>query len=321
MIMTRHIGPTLALLLAVILARPAWGQFAHGGAGTVSGTGSGEIQRLPQLMRMRVVVTAKGKDTAEALAALKDRVSAAKTQLLALGADKASIAAEEPQLAVENKDRRRQMEMMMAQRMRGGRRPAAKKEEAKPPVSVSATLSAQWPLKAAGGEELLVAVTALQDKIKAADVAGAKEQAKLTPEEQELADELAAEQVGMYGGDEEPKPGEPIFMFVAPIAAAEREKLLVDGFKKAKDRAARLAKAAGAELGALRLLSDNETDASDEALSLNPYAGLDSRSYRMMQMARGTGGMQEELSEAVGTQPTKVVYRVIVSASFDLKSP
>jgi len=212
------------------------------------------------------------------------------------------------------------MEMMMAQRMRGGRRPAAKKEEVKPPVSVSTTLSAHWPLKAVSGEQLLIAATALQDKIKAADLAGMKEQSKLSPEEQELADELAAEQTGMYSGDETPKPGEPLFMFVASISADERDKLLAEGFKKAKDHAGRLAKAAGAELGLLRTLGDNELDASDEALMNDPFAGSNSN-YRMMQMMRASrGGLSpEELSEAVGSQPGKVIYRVMVTASFDLK--
>lgn len=302
-------------LLAVLLACPARGQPPV--EGSVSGTGMAEVERMPQVMRMRIVVTTKGKDVTEALAALKDRVSAARTQLAALGADKASIKSEDPQIAMENNDRRRQMEMMMAQRMRGGRRPAAKKEEVKPPVSVSTTLLAQWPLKDTTGESLLIAVTALQDKIKAADLAGTKEQSKLSAEEQELSDELAAEQMAMFN-EEGPKPGEPMFTFVAPISTDERDKLLADGFKKAKNHATRLAKAAGAELGSLRTLADNEVDASDEALMNSPYAG-GGAAYRMMQMMRGARqSPQQEAPEAVGVQPGKVVYRVMVTASFNL---
>jgi len=305
--------------LVAVLSDTAWSQpAATDGQGAVSGMGTGELQRLPEVMRMRVVITTKGKDLNEALAGLKDRVAAAKTQVTALGADKATISSDEPQLAVESNDRRRQMEMMMAQRMRGGRRPTAKKEEVKPPVSVSTTLTAQWPLKANAGEQLLIAATALQEKIKAADLAGTKEQSKLSAEEQELSDELAAEQMAMFN-EEGPKPGEPMFMFVAPISAAEREKLLAEGFKKAKERAARLAKAAGAELGALRMLSDREMDASDEMIANAPYSGSNA-TYRMMQMMRGNRAPSEEISEAVGAQPGKVVYRVMVTASFDLKS-
>jgi uncharacterized protein YggE len=306
-------------LLVAMVSDTSWGQpAATDGQGAVSGMGTGEVQRLPEVMRMRIVITTKGKDLNEALAGLKDRVAAAKTQVAALGADKATVTSDEPQLAVESNDRRRQMEMMMAQRMRGGRRPTAKKEEVKPPVSVSTTLTAQWPLKATAGEQLLIAAAALQEKIKAADLAGTKEQSKLSAEEQELSDELAAEQMAMFN-EEGPKPGEPMFMFVAPISAAEREKLLADGFKKAKERAARLAKAAGAELGSLRVLSDHEMDASDEMFANAPYSGSNA-TYRMMQMMRGNRTPSEEISEAVGAQPGKVVYRVMVTASFDLKS-
>jgi uncharacterized protein YggE len=313
---------TALVLVFAMLGEPAWGQMGgSANSGTVSGTGTSELQRMPEIMRMRIIVTAKGKDVTEALAGLKDRVAAAKTQLTALGADKASVAIDEPQITAENNDRRRQMEMMMAQRMRGGRRPSAKKEEVKPPVSVSTTLSAQWPLKAAAGEQLLIVTTALQDKIKAADLAGAKEQSKLSPEEQEIADELAAEQMSMYDGDDTPKPGEPLFMFTASISADDRDKLLAEGYKKAREQAARLAKAAGAELGLLRSLGNNEVDASDEALMNNPYGGGNA-SYRMMQMMRaGRAGFgSEELTEAVGAQVGKVTYRVMVNASFELKA-
>jgi uncharacterized protein YggE len=307
-------------LVGAVIATTALGQVgpldAHG---SVSGMGTAELKRAPEFMRLKIVITTKGKDMKEALASLKDRVTAARTQVAALGADKASITTDEPQLATENNDRRRQMEMMMAQRMRGGRRPAGKKEETKPPVSVSTTLSAQWSLKGSTGEQLLVAATALQDKIKAADLAGTKEQSKLSPEEQELADELAGEQAAMFSGDDTPKPGEPIFMFVAPISTAERDALLADGFKKAKERAGQLAKAAGVELGPLRTLNDNEVDASDEMMMNGMYGG-GGAAYRMMQMMRGARGPQADLSEAIGIQPNQVVIRVMVTASFDLKA-
>ncbi len=309
-----------AFLFVAIMATTALAQVGPlDGRGSVSGMGTAELKRAPEFMRLKIVITTKGKDLNEALAALKDRVTAAKTQVAALGADKASITTDEPQLATENNDRRRQMEMMMAQRMRGGRRPAGKKEETKPPVSVSTNLSAQWPLKGTTGEQLLIAATALQDKIKAADLAGTKEQSKLSPEEQELADELAGEQMAMFSGDDAPKPGEPIFMFVAPVTTAERDALLADGFKKAKERAGQLAKAAGAELGSLRNLNDNEVDASDEMMMNGMYGG-GGAAYRMMQMMRSARGMQGDVSEAIGVQPGQVTIRVMVTASFDLKA-
>src|SRR5439155_24818128 len=125
----------------------------------------------PEGMRMKIVLTAKGKDLKEALATLKDRTDAARAQLATLGADKASIKSETPQLSAGKTNQQRQMEMMMAQRLRGGGGGKKPKKEEKQPVNVSTTLTAQWPLKAKEPEELLVTASVLQDKIKAAELA------------------------------------------------------------------------------------------------------------------------------------------------------
>ena len=56
--------------------------------------------------------------------------------------------------------------MMVRQRMRaGGKKPAAKTAE--PPVSLSTTLTAEWPLAAASADDMLVASQALTTKIRA----------------------------------------------------------------------------------------------------------------------------------------------------------
>jgi uncharacterized protein YggE len=290
-----------------------------GGPGSITGTGTAQIERLPEVMRMRVIVTAKGSTLEEALAALKDKTEAAKSQLATLGADKGGVKLDEPQIAVENSDRRRQMEMMMAQRLRGGKR-SAKKDETKQPVAVSSTLTAEWPLQAKSGEELLVAATALQEKVKAADLAGAKEASKLTPEEQEALEEMEAQGFDPYGG-EEAKPGEPMFLFVASIAEADREKAEAEAFQKAKQHATRLAKAAGAGLGKLTSLAGDSQPGVDESDYANPYAGYaQPAAYRMLQMMR-SGDQPDAESEALGATPAKVTYRVTMTASFELKAP
>ncbi len=289
-----------------------------GGPGTIAGTGVAQIERLPEVMRMRVVVTAKGSTLAEALAALKDKTEAAQSQLATLGALQGSVKLDEPQIAVENNDRRRQMEMMMAQRLRGGKR-SAKKEETKQPVAVSSTLTAEWAMKAKTGEELLVAATALQEKIKAADLAGAKEASKLTPEEQEALEEMESQGFSSYG-EEEAKPGEPVFLFVTPIAEADREKAEAEAFQKARQHAARLAKAAGAGLGKLMSLAGDSQPGVDESDYPNPYGGYNVAAYRMLQTMR-TGGQPDSAPEALGATPAKVTYRVTMTASFELTIP
>jgi hypothetical protein len=211
------------------------------------------------------------------------------------------------------------MEMMMAQRLRGGKR-SPKKEETKQPVAVSSTLIAEWPLDAKTAEALLVAATALQEKVKAADLAGAKEASKLTLEEQEALEEMEAQGFDPYGGGEEAKPGEPMFLFVASIAEADREKAEAEAFQKAKQHATRLAKAAGAGLGKLTSLAGDSQPGVDEGDYANPYGGYNAAAYRMLQAMRSGGQPDAEL-EALGATPAKVTYRVTMTASFELKAP
>jgi hypothetical protein len=301
------------LILCTAAARAQYSE-----AGLVSGTGAVQIERLPEMMRMRVVVTAKGSTLEEALAALKDKTDAAKGQLATLGAAKDSVNVDAPQVAAETNDQRRQMQMMMAQRLRGNRRPP-KKEETKPPVSLSATVTAEWPLAAKSVEELLVAATALQEKVVAADLAGAKEaDNNLTPEEQEALEEMEDEMAMAYGGEEEAKPGEPVFLFVAAIAEAEIDKARAEAFQKAKSDAASLAKAAGAKLGKLSSVSGEAGAGIDTEDYV--YGGYDSAAYQMMRRmqagVRAAGA--EPAPEAIGATPGKVIFQVTMTASFEL---
>ena len=309
----------MSLSLAVFgLSVPAaLGQYGLSG-GVVSGAGTVSIERMPEGMRMSIMLTAKGKDLKEALASLKDRTDAAKAQLATLGADKTTVKTESPKISAGRTNQQRQMEMMMAQRIRGGGAKGKPKKEEKPQVSVSTTLTANWPLKAKETEELLIATNALQEKIKSADLAGNKD-AKLTPEEEEAMAEMEESGMSRYGGEEGPKPGEPTFHFYTAITDAEREKALGEAFKKAKVKAARVAKAAGSELGKLASLTETEAgvDTDDYRGSYNsdPYA------YQMMQQLRTGGGDDSGPTEGIGIHPGKVTFRVSVHAAFELKAP
>jgi uncharacterized protein YggE len=306
------------ILLGLVLAPSASAQYGLSG-GVIAGTGTVTIERMPDGMRMNITLSAKGKDLKEALAAMKDRIEAAKTQVASLGADKASLKVESPKLTAEDSNmQRRQMEMMMMERMRGGPGGARKpKKEEKPPVNISSTLTASWPLKAKEPEELLIAATAIQEKIKAADLGGLKD-VKLSPEEEEAMEEMEASGYSQYS-EEGPKPGEPSFHFYTAISDAEREKALAEAFVKAKERAARVAKAAGAELGKLASLNENEAGVdSDDYQGLS---GADRYAYQLMAQMQGQGRGDDSAVEGIGMQPDKVKFRVSVHASFELKSP
>jgi hypothetical protein len=179
------------------------------------------------------------------------------------------------------------------------------------PRVVSASLTAQWPLKFADAEELLVVAHELQEKIQAADVAGVGKSKAASPEEQELAEEL--EGFGEHmGRDDEPKPGTPTFLYVSKIKPEEHARLLGEAFGQAKKKAGQLASATGAQLGEMRQIRETSTRFNFEEIGY-PSAYRD---YARVMAA--SAGLDDE-PEAVGPQPGKVEYRVIVTSSFSLK--
>jgi uncharacterized protein YggE len=274
---------------------------------SVTSTGTAKIEQMPTIVRMHIQLSGKGKAVREALAGLKDRREAATVNLEALGARKESIKVGEPTIGAATDERSRQMEMMIRQRMAGRQR--GKKPEVKKPVTVTATMTAEWVLPSGSPEDLLVAAHELQEKIKAADLAGMKEAEKLSAEEEELAEEMS--QVDTYGGEEAAKPGEPAFQYVVRITDDQHKKLVAEAFTKARDQAASLARAAGSQLGALQQLQSHETESMHET---EIYSRMGYRYASSPYVPQAN----EDVREAVGDAPGKVTYQVMINASFGL---
>ena len=235
---------------------------------------------------------------------------------MTLGASKETIEFGEPGISSEKTAGQLQMEVMLKQRMKAqGKKPAVK--AAQPPVVVGATVKADLPLKAATAEELLLVTHQLQEKIKAADLSGIKELAKLSPQDEELAEELEAAGGG-YVDPNEVKRGEPFFLFVCKVSDEEHDKAVAEAFRKARLEASRLARAAGADLGALSQLSHQSqgTDFNDGSDAVRRYYAMQQQG-RMAQLPTA----DENSGEAVGLQPGKVSLRIAVSAQFFLKPP
>ncbi len=281
----------------------------------IHGTGEVLLERKPEVMRLQINLLAKGKDLPEAIAKLKTRRTKVEKQLETLGAAKDSVKFGDVEMDQAQDDQQRQIEMMMRQRMaqrRGGKRPAEKEVSVKP-VKVMLKLVAEWPLKAADTAELLVTSKKLQDAIKAADLAGAKDAEEPSPEEAELSEEMD-EMANVYSNQQGPKPGEPVFVFVAKISAADREKALAEAFRSAKQEATQLAKAADLELGSLRSLQGGggieAEDAADYRMLYNTPFGRTMR----QQMAG-----HDHTGEAIGAGPGILKYKVTVNATFAVK--
>jgi uncharacterized protein YggE len=283
------------------------------GAASVTGSGTTVLTRSPKTLRLRIDLSGSAKSTKDALAKLKSIGDAATAKLTELGAEKETVKLSPPRIADASNDQRRQMEMMVRQRMRaGGKKPKAQPE---PPVVVSASLTAEWKLAGKDAAALLIEGHDLEESVKAADLAGSKHKSEeASEEEQEMADEMA-DQFGMQN-DGQPKPGQPLFVYVAKVDEAERAKALSSAFAKARAEAEQLAAAAGVQIGPLRGLQSQAAPSDIENYGYSRYNGM--RQYLMSQMSAAGEGQDALPVEAVGTHPGEVKMTFAVYASFDL---
>lgn len=298
------------LVSLLIVPMDAYGQSTQDGQ--VSAAGTAEIKHAAEFLRVQVELSGKGKDMKEALAKLKDKKELAIAQLTNLGVAKADVSIADPSVVSERNDRQRQIEMMMMQRRGGVKKPDAKNKQPDP-IVVSAVLKADVPLKAGSPEELLQAGHTLQAKIKAADLGGTKETEKLSPQDEELAEEMQ-EMNRMMAEGGEVRRGEASFVYVYKVTPTEHDKALKEAFAKASAQASRLAAAAGVELGALHSLQGNLVPGTADYMA--EYYG---RMNRMMREGDGDQQDKEDKTEAVGMNPVKVNLRVSVSVSFAIK--
>lgn len=288
------------------------------GVEAVSGTGTMTVTRKATVMRVHVRLLGKGKSLEEALANLKERREAARARLQTLGAEKGSISFGDPSLSNPQAQNRRQLERMIRQRMAAaGRKPKGLKVPRS--FTVAATLKAEWRLAPEEPEKLLLAVDALQEKVKAADLGGAKQSEKLSPEEQELAEEMAEMMSNM--DEEQADPAAPQFLFLARITDAERQQAIARAFAKAQAQAARLAQAADAKLGPLVRLAGEGSGASDYINEMmydnSPYGR---RSHMQRMMAQQASELEEGGGKvAAGPDPNSLVFQFRVHAVFRLE--
>lgn len=313
----RHIAlATLTTIVWGSLATGAAAQYGFAPRGTVGGTGVVTLTRQPDRMRMHIVVMSRGSDLKQALTGLGERTAAAVAQLAALGAVADTIKIGNPTISTQADEQRQQIEQMIAENLRRSGRPQKTGDKPRP-VTVTATLTAEWALQTADPSELLVQTHELQEKIRQADLSGSAAASKLTPEEEEILEE-AQGMFGRYSSSDEPKPGEPVFSFASPISDADYDQALADAFQKAKAEAARIAKATGAELGKLEFVRGDDTNSPDYDSYSYRYDSAAYQTYQMLQSLQGRGDARER-REALGVQPGEVTYNVSVSAGFGLK--
>ncbi len=322
---TSFITGLLAGFLVVLATSAARAQFFRqpgAGEGQVSAAGHVHLQRPPTHLRMYLQLTGKGKTLEEALAALKERRETVAARLEKLGVEKSALVFTPAGVDDSQAAQQRRMESMIAQRM-GGRGAKKGAKPVKPPVAVTTMLTANWPLTGDTTEKLLLAAEAVHEKINAADLAGGKEAPKLSPEEQEAAEEMAA--APSPGGDEEQvKPGEAHFVFLARLSPKDRQTALAEAFAKAKAQAAELAKAAGAGLGPLTGLSGEAGGGMgygmNQAWRYNQYAAREYEYLQQVAQNAQPADSDEQGTEAVAPKPDGIGFDFNVYATFAVES-
>lgn len=308
---------SFALLLSWLWPAAALPQASSPPAPPESGDtiGGGDVvwlQRQPTMMRVFVELLGKGSTLEEALANLKERRTTVRAQLDKLQADKESVSFGAIAIVNTETSEQQRLEAAIVERLAERGRKAPKTPKAKP-MTVSSVLTAQWPLKAGTPEELILTVHQLEEKIKAADLAGIAVVQKLSPEEEELAEETAAAARNSYGQDRAPI-GTPRFVFVAKISAQERDKAKSEAFAKAVQDAEKLAKLAGVKLGSLASIYPGQVRRSSVDYSAPPLSDAQKEYLRQKSQDPDT----EEMGEIVGDAPGPLTLGITVSVGFHM---
>ena len=301
--MSRNLSRTalLVVFLLAVFAGVARAQVfprSAGEDGSISGSGSANVELKPCAIRMYVQLVAKGESVEGALAKLKKRRQAARAKLVELGADKKSVRFDRLALCDAEGNRWNSLQSMIVSRIGsvptyGGLDPEGSREPKI--VSLVETLSAEWAIEFAGVEKLLVDSHALKEKVRTADLADVAGATRTMP------------------------VGDPFFVYVGRITDAQSDKAMAEAFVDAKADAARLAKAAGIPLGRLRSLSGNNGVSFGVMGGLFGTfgAGLDKREVHYQQLMDDRG--KDDRNEVIGRDPESLSFEFSVNVEFAME--
>ena len=276
----------------------------------ISVTGAAESVAPADFMRLGMTIEAQGatfEDAIELLAKKRKKATIKLEKLLAVE-DSIEFGDVTAGQAGGSPARMQQVRQMMGNDPR-----MAKMMEAKPPVKLTLSVTADWKLDTeADPDDQLVETDKLKQKISDADVGGVKDENELSEEQQELAEEMAA-MVQQYTGSQGPKAGAPEFRYGRQVPAAKYDQLVGEAFADAKGKAERLASATGFELGTPRSIVDSSAQMS-QALQYQMSYGYGGRSEAVKTKTLEDGG-----KEVFGTSPNKITVTARVAVVYAIK--
>lgn len=276
----------------------------------ISVEGSAESSEQAEVMRMSVTIEAQGADLNAAMESLLKKKKKATIKVEKLEPVEGTIKFGDISAGGGQGDSSQMMQLM--KRRFGDDPRMAQMMKVKPPVKLTISITADWKLEPAEPGELMLACDALKQKISKTDFVGESED-KLSPEQEELAEEMA-QMMNEYGGGggESTPAGTPSFYYVRVISAELQDELLGKAFDDAKQQAMRLAKATKSELGELKQLSSTDIGGSSD-----PYEAY----YRSQRQAfvPTAETLEGGAIEAISQTPSKADHSVSVSATFGIK--
>ena len=309
---------TAAVCLAIFcLTITAWAQFPMGNQPSgavppypaISASGTSTIKRLPDTIRVIIPLQAKGKTIDEAFANLKTEQQTALEKIQKIGAKQENIKFESFSIDQSQKDKQRQIEMMIAQRMPTPTSTPRQTAAVALPTTLKCMLLAEWPITGTAAEDILKESYELKQQIDAADFSPQKNE--LTPEEEELEEEMEAMD---YRRSYDSESGnEPQFLFVSGVTEKESQKAYSEAFEQAQKQGEFLAQAIGFKRGTLMQLSANLIKRQG---GLNPYRSNDN--YYVMQMMQSQQidmGTSAQL-ECISMTPDAVEFVFVVQTVF-----
>ena len=249
----------------------------------VTATGSATIELSPERLRVKFRSHGEGATIKDAFAALRKQSDKDKAFLRSLEADPESIRTGLPK--VQSTSEAAQQKQILDMLMRdggvlggGGFFQVAEAIEVAPAgkadddglrkVVTTAEISAEWPLKSQGVEELWILREELSDKLTQRDIGGFLRINGLTADQLEtIGGQLRENMMGMgfanvYAGAQ--------LQFVAAIPKQRRQLAMKQAFRNAKQNAEEIAASAGRTLGAL--LTVGATDQTEYIMAQYGFA-------------------------------------------------
>lgn len=282
--MFRATAGLLAGMLLTLVTATADAQVELAGRrAMVTATGSATIELSPERLRVKFRSHGEGATIKEAFAALRKQADKDKAFLRSLEANPESIRTGLPR--VQSANEAAQQKQMLDMLMRdggvlggGGFFQVAEAIEVAPAgkadkdglrkVVTTAEISAEWPLKSQGVEELWILREELSDKLTQRDIGSFLRINGLTAEQLEtIGGQLTENMMDM--GFEKAYAGAQ-FSFIAAIPKQRRQLAMKQAFRNAKQNAEEIAASAGRTLGPL--LTVGATDLENYIMAQYAFA-------------------------------------------------